>query len=793
LTSSDPTQLGRLSRNGIPQDWTGGEPFPGVINTGTTYTYQTYVIPIGVLNFIQIEIDDVAATEFASAYLNSYSPSSVAPNFGLDQNWLGDPGASGNFFGVDPQFFQVVVPQFSHLVVVVNNTTPGIFNVPYTITVEGFLDSNFGEVPEPSTLVLAGSVLLLVGLRKFRSDSRMPAARTLARLGLMIVMAFPILAQSISDSVIQQINEIQAVKATFSDSEQKMESRLAFASRAASGSLAGYAWVGAIGGSQTDSQGRMIVDIQGAVSDSLVSQVQAVGGQVNYISPDATSLSAAIPAGGLDTIAANPSVLRVSNSAESILNRVSGARKRLPPPTAESLLRRLGLSFIGSLTSQGYISHAVNTEIGTMGYTGAGVKVGVLSDSASAARVAALIGTGDLPANTVVLPGQAGSGTDEGAAMMEIVADMAPGAQPYFATAFSSVTQFANNILALQAQGCRVIVDDVTYFNEGAFQDGPIAQAVNTVTGLGTIYFSSAANSGNKTLGTSGTWEGDFLNGGAVNGPIAAAGETGFFHNFNTVASPQNFDVLTASTQAISLKWSDPLGASNNDYDLFVLNSAGTTILAFSAAVQNGTQDPYEITTRSAGFPAGSLVVAVQFNGASRALRVDTNRGRLSISTTGSTFGHNAGLNTVTTAATYWNSARTGTRPFTGAANPIEPFSSDGPRKIFYNPNGTPITPGNFLFGTNGGTTLQKPDLTAADGVSAKTPGFLPFFGTSAAAPHAAGIAALILQARPDYTPAQVRQAMIATALDNMAPGVDRDSGFGIAMANAAVAYALSH
>jgi len=172
---------------------------------------------------------------------------------------------------------------------------------------------------------------------------------------------------------------------------------------------------------------------------------------------------------------------------------------------------------------------------------------------------------------------------------------------------------------------------------------------------------------------------------------------------------------------------------------------------------------------------------------------VDTNRGQLSINTTGSTFGHNAGIDTISTAATYWNSAKTGTRPFTGAANPIETFSSDGPRKIFYQPNGTPITPGNFLFGTNGGTTLQKPDLTAADGVVAKTPGFSPFFGTSAAAPHAAAIAALVFQARPGYSPAQVKTAMTAGSLDNMAAGVDRDGGYGVVMATLAVQYALSH
>ena len=111
-------------------------------------------------------------------------------------------------------------------------------------------------------------------------------------------------------------------------------------------------------------------------------------------------------------------------------------------------------------------------------------------------------------------------------------------------------------------------------------------------------------------------------------------------------------------------------------------------------------------------------------------------------------------------AATFWNSAKTGTRAFTGFANTNETFSSDGPRKIFYSADGSIITPGNLLFATNGGLTLQKPDLAAADGISTHTPGFLPFFGTSAAAPHAAAIAALVRSARPTYTVAQVKAAM---------------------------------
>jgi subtilisin family serine protease len=269
------------------------------------------------------------------------------------------------------------------------------------------------------------------------------------------------------------------------------------------------------------------------------------------------------------------------------------------------------------------------------------------------------------------------------------------------------------------------------------------------------------------------------------------------------VSAPQNFNVLTVPTDFLSLKWSDPLGRSTNDYDLFILNSAGTAVKGFSAGAQSGTQDPYEAVAQgiNCGLPSaqgycpavGDRIVVVLFSGAARALHIDTERGQLSIKTAGATFGHNAGVSTVSTAATYWNSARTGTRPFTGAANPIERFSSDGPRKIFFNPDGAPISPGNFLFATNGGVTLQKPDLTAADGNAARTPGFFPFFGTSAAAPHAAAIAALILSLRPDWSPAQVLDAMQRTALDSMAPGIDRDSGVGVTMALPAVQYASSH
>jgi hypothetical protein len=634
--------------------------------------------------------------------------------------------------------------------------------------------------------------------------------RSLSCITLFVVLSSATLfAQDISTSAIQQIADLTAAKASFTPSQRKQSSDLVFAAMATRNLLPSSISRNIV----TDlSAGMVMVDIQAVSVPAVLAQVVAAGGQVHYTSALDGAIRASLPLSSIDSVAAQAEVRWIRSADMSRNNgpRPSApqalvwrqSRRALPQLAAKRVpwwanwLERAGLGFfIGSVTSQGYVTHGANTVVGTMGINGTGVKVGVLSDSASPSGVASLIATGDLPPDVTVVPGQASTGTDEGTAMMEIVHDLAPGAKLFFATANGGQANFANNIHTLRfTYGCDIIVDDVTYFAEGAFQDGTIAKAVNDVVADGALYFSSAANSGNLDLGTSGTWEGDFVDGGPVAPPI---GTTGRLHSFGS----QNFDVLTATTSVITLKWSDPLGASTNDYDLYVLNSTGTTVKGFSVRSQTGTQDPFEqisqgvncgMSTASGYCPAiGDRIVVVQFSGTRRALRLDTNRGILSIQTAGSTFGHNAGLNTVSTAATAWSSCRCGTRPFTGAANPIEVFSSDGPRKIFYNPDGTPITPGNLLFGTNGGVTLQKPDLTAADGGFTRTPGFLPFFGTSAAAPHAAAIAALVKSAKPTLTNTQIYNILITTTVDNMAPGVDRDSGYGIVMAVPAVQKAL--
>lgn len=569
--------------------------------------------------------------------------------------------------------------------------------------------------------------------------------------------------QEISQQAARQIDALMREKLSRTPAQRKIDSQLIFENKKQKRQSIADGTDTLETGIKLDKQGKVLVDIK-VSSSKLVEPVLAkLGADVTSLFPK--DISARVPLNAIEDLAANPEVIYIMPAAEYMTNVTNVSE--------------------GDTTHGAALARSIFTTA-----TGNGVKVGVLSDGVDA--LASVQGTGDLPAVTV-LAGQAGSG-NEGTAMLEIVHDLAPNAQLFFATAGSGIVQFAQNIRDLRTAGCDIIIDDFTYFAETPFQNGQAAsvtsntnagvviEAVNTVTASGALFFSSAANSGNLDDGTSGVWEGDFVDGGAAGGPLAGAGR---LHNFGG----QTFDVETSGTASVNLKWSDPLGGSSNDYDLFRLNSTGTAVISASTSTQDGTQDPFESIAGTN--LANTQLVIVQFSGAARFLHLNTNRGRLSIGTSGVTFGHNSCANGFSVAAApAHNPFDTGNPagPFPGlftSSQLSELFTSDGPRRIFFNADSSAITPGNFL--ATGGQLLQKPDITAADGVACAAPGFNPFFGTSAAAPHAGAIAALIKSFNPALTPAQIRTILITTAIDIEAPGWDRDTGFGIVMANQAL------
>lgn len=624
----------------------------------------------------------------------------------------------------------------------------------------------------------------------------------------------------LGEAVQRQIRSLLEEKDSRTPAQQKLDSQLLYASRIRRGQDP------APGVSQlqvkveADAEANTVVDITAIIGGTLLEDIEAAGADVISVYAQYNSLRARVPIGRLEEIAALPQVRFIQPKQEPYSMRQAARQpekgnpdgKELPPGfmgranrirgfLTETLNRWLwktdntvapqmtGIALGGSKISEGDVTHRAAAARTTFGANGAGVRIGVIADG-----VVSLAGSqaaGDLPANVIVLPGLTGSG-DEGTAMLEIINDLAPGARLYFATANGGVTAFAQAIRDLRAAGCDIILDDAGYINETPFQDGQapnivsttnggvVWQAVNDVVAAGVLYFSAAGNKGNKNDNTSGTWQGDFADGGAL-----ALVPGGTVHDFG---GGLQYDVATGAGDLADLFWADPLGGSNNDYDLFVLNSAGTAIVASSTNVQNGTQDPFEAVGSTAA--NNRLVILKKTGAASRFLYLENLRGRLTVNTEGNMRGHACAQGAFSVAATpaanafgaLPNPSGPFPNPFT-AANTIELFSSDGPRRIFFNANGTAITPGNFS--ATGGSLRQKPDITAADGVTVTGAGGFStrFYGTSAAAPHAAAIGALLKSSKPSLTSAQVRAALTATALDIETAGIDRDAGAGIVMA----------
>jgi subtilisin family serine protease len=579
----------------------------------------------------------------------------------------------------------------------------------------------------------------------------MPGRRTLAiallaGVGLALPYQGARAQAGPAPSALRQIEALLAEKAGRLPAERKLASRLLHAARRQRGLRAAPGVPELRTGVEADARGETLVDLRAEATPRLLARIRALGGRVVGSWPELRALRVRVPLASCELLAELPEVRGMRPADQAVTH--------------------------ASDVTQGVVAHRADRARAIYGVDGSGIRVGVLSDGVDA--LAALQASGDLPGVTV-LPGQAGFGS-EGTAMLEIVHDVAPGAELFFATAFNGQASFASNIVALRAAGADVIVDDVRYFAEAIFQDGPVAQAVDAVAAEGALYFSAAGNEGSLDAGSAGVWEGDFAESGFLlqGSPL---------HDFGAGALADR--VTRDAPYVFLLQWSDPQDGSANDYDLFLLDSTQTSVVASSTDFQNGDDDPLELIDSRVFDDTDTHLAVVLYAGSPRHLHLNAFRGELELASAGQTAGHAAAAGALGVAAVDVRLAAGPGGSFAGS-EPVERFSSDGPRRIFYTASGYPYSPGDLL--GSGGIARQAPRLAAADCVDTATPGFNTFCGTSAAAPHAAAIAALLLELareRGHDTP-EVRAALLATALDLDPLGVDRNSGAGLADAFAA-------
>ena len=403
---------------------------------------------------------------------------------------------------------------------------------------------------------------------------------------------------------------------------------------------------------------------------------------------------------------------------------------------------------------------------------GSGIKVGVLSDSFNdLGGAAADEADGALPpgADIDVIKDLASGGTDEGRAMMQIIHDIAPGASLAFYTAFDSEQDFANGILALAAAGCKVIVDDVAYYDEPFFQNGVVARAIQTVEAEGVTYVTAAGNeasNGYQAAWTpiSGSYDGTYLT-----DTESFAGSVVQTVTINTEGTGDDVPLI--------LEWNQAYGAATSDLEIVVFHNG---VLYGEYSNINAGQELHNPLV-DVPLPSGTYQIAIEnLSGPNPGLIKEITEGdgfpaTISGANTGTVVGHATTPGAITAGAV--SAADT---PAFGYSPTSESFSSSGA--------------GAELLFANNGTALSSPDdlspvaVSGVDDIATTVAGGLSdFYGTSAASASLAGVAALILSANPDLTPAQVEQIMEETALPMANSAV---SGAGLVQVDAAVAAA---
>ncbi|HEX5165534.1 MAG TPA: S8 family serine peptidase [Thermomicrobiales bacterium] len=399
-----------------------------------------------------------------------------------------------------------------------------------------------------------------------------------------------------------------------------------------------------------------------------------------------------------------------------------------------------------SVMSQGVALHGV-PNWNTNGYTGAGVKVGVIDVGFDG--IVSLVGS-ELPQLTARCYPTSGAVTSNaqdcdrngvhGAAVAETVIDVAPGASLYISNPRSWLELNAT-VNWMISQGVTVINHSVGWGWEGPgdgttiYADSPLGAVDRAVAG-GITWVNAAGNEGLAT------WSGDYLD--SNNDNIMEFASGGVDLNSVPAYSGQSIDLM--------MRWDDSWPRATSDLDLYLLDSFGN-IVATSQEQQNGGSGdtPIEILSYMPS-DSGYLYIAVeQFGGADpdwvqiqefNGLPLGLSSPEYSIANPAESA--NPGLLAVGAAS--WFSPST-----------IEDFSSQGP--------------------TRDGRI--KPDVVGIDQADTVSYGPSGFPGTSQASPHVAGLAVLVKQRFPQYSAAEVAQYLRSNASQAQAP--NNVWGYGLA------------
>jgi subtilisin family serine protease len=490
----------------------------------------------------------------------------------------------------------------------------------------------------------------------------------------------------------------------------------------------------------TDSGDKIQVYIEvDSVDSDVKSILESYGATVEIINKNLKTIQAWIPESQVYQIAQLPFVKRMRNPAYAVFRNSSNS------PAQRSLRS-------GSVTTEG--DAILNAdEVRARGVSGTGAKVGVITDGVTNRGTA--VASGDLPLNITILA-ETAMGGDEGTALLEIVYDIAPGAELAFCGVLTSLDMIkcVNDLANVFAAD--IIVDDAAFFNEPYFEDGPVAQAVKNIL-PNRVYVAAAGNESKQHY--TANFQGTNTLGITRNGLPANE------HNFGLASgggsSDPTLDVTLEPGESLSvfLQWNDPFGESSNDYDLYVYN-ASNEIIGRSEAIQDGDDDPFEELKgwiNNTGSRQTYKIAVTKFSGEDKQIKLfiwaPAVLSEYAVSA-GSIFGHPAVSGVLATAAIHADDPGNDT---------ISDTCSQGPVEIFFPSR----------------ETRQKPDVTAIDCVSITGAGGfpVPFCGTSAAAPHVAGVAALLVggSASPD----EVSQVIMSTAVDLGSAGFDNIFGYG--------------